>query len=149
MSVTAAGPASRESAPRRLAAPTAVLAAVAAATTYVGVVSPDRPGHYPVCPFLRVTGYWCPACGGLRCAHALTRGDLGAALHDNALVVVAGTVAALVWLRWTYRTWRGLPTDLPVPDRRWGWAALGALLVFAVLRNTPWGGWLAPPRVPS
>jgi hypothetical protein len=29
------------------------------------------------------------------------------------------------------------------------WAVLGALLVFAVLRNTPYGTWLAPPSVPS
>ncbi|MFC1412352.1 DUF2752 domain-containing protein [Streptacidiphilus sp. N1-12] len=143
MSVTAGRPA-----PRALAAPAVVLAAVAAATTYVGVVSPDRPGHYPVCPFLRVTGWWCPACGGLRCVHALTRGDLGAAVHDNVLVVVAGTVAALVWLRWSYRSWRGLPTAVPGLGRGWMWAVIGGLLVFAVLRNTPWGTWLAPPVVP-
>jgi hypothetical protein len=144
VSVTAGGPASR-----RLAAPTVALASVAAATAYVGVVSPDRPGHYPVCPFLRVTGWWCPACGGLRCAHALTRGDLGTALHDNALVVVAGTVAGALWLRWTYRAWRGLSNGPPAPGRALRWVMLGALLVFAVLRNTPWGGWLAPPVVRS
>ena len=138
-----------QAAPRRLAAPAVALATVAAATTYVGAVSPDRPGHYPVCPFLRVTGWWCPACGGLRCVHALTRGDLGAALHDNVLVVVAGTFAAVLWARWTYRSWRGLPTEPPALGRGWMWAVLGGLLVFAVLRNTPWGTWLAPPPVGS
>lgn len=144
MSVTAGQPASR-----RLAAPAVAFAAVAAATAYVGAVSPDSPGHYPVCPFLRITGWWCPACGGLRCVHALTRGDLGAALHDNVLVVVAGAVAAVLWLRWTYRVWRGLPVEPPGLGRGWMWAVLGALLVFAVLRNTPYGTWLAPPSVPS
>ena len=142
MSVPAGHPA-----PRTLAAPAAALAAVAAATTYVGLVSPDRPGHYPVCPFLRVTGWWCPACGGLRCVHALTRGDLGTALHDNALVVLAGIFAALVWLRWSYWSWRGLRPPPFRVGRRWAWAAGIAVLGFAVLRNTPWGGWLAPPVV--
>jgi hypothetical protein len=133
---------------RLLVAQAGAVVLAAAATGYVGAVSPDQPGHYPVCPFLRLTGWWCPACGGLRCVHALTRGDLVGALHDNALVVVAGTVAATLWLRWTYRTARGLPTAWPAPGRAWMWTVLGGLLVFAVLRNTPWGTWSAPPTVP-
>jgi hypothetical protein len=80
--------------------------------------------------------------------HALTRGDLGTALHDNALVVLAGGFAALVWLRWSYWSWRGLPVPPFRIGRRWAWAAGLAAVAFAVLRNTPWGGWLAPPSVP-
>ena len=130
-----------------LVAPAVAFGAVAAATAYVAAVSPDRPGHYPVCPFLRVTGWWCPACGGLRCVHALTRGDLAAALHDNVLVVVCATLALLGWARWTYRAARGLRTPAPEPGRAWVWGLIVAVLAFTVLRNTPWGSLLAPPRV--
>jgi hypothetical protein len=132
---------------RALVAPTVALGAVAAATGYVAAVSPDNPGHYPVCPFLRVTGWWCPACGGLRCVHALTRGDLAAALHDNVLVVLAAAFAVLCWARWTYRAAHGLRTPLPEPRRLQVWGLVAAVLLFTVLRNTPWGSLLAPPRV--
>jgi len=77
---------------------------------YVGLVDPNQPGHYPVCPFLRITGWWCPGCGGLRCVHALTRGDLRTALHDNVLVLAACTAAVLAWLHWTLRSARGQRT---------------------------------------
>jgi hypothetical protein len=133
---------------RTLTAPAVAFAAVAAATAYVGTVDPNRPGHYPVCPFLRLTGWWCPACGGLRCVHALTRGDLPAALHDNLLVVVSCTLAGLLWLRWTYRAAHGLRTPVAGPGRTWLWVLIAGLVAFTVLRNLPVGSFMAPPAVP-
>jgi Protein of unknown function (DUF2752) len=122
----------------------AALAAVASATAYVGLVDPNQPGHYPVCPFLRVTGWWCPGCGGLRCVHALTRGDLRTALHDNVLVLVAATAAVLVWARWTLRSARGQRTAFRAPGRASVFALVAVVLAFTVLRNTPAGAFLAP-----
>src|SRR5690606_29528852 len=49
----------------------AVTVAGAAATLVVATVSPEEPGHYPTCPFLALTGAWCPGCGSLRALHAL------------------------------------------------------------------------------
>ena len=57
------------------AVPAGVLAAVAGAFAYVGTVDPNEPGHYPVCPLLRLTGVYCPGCGGLRSAYAFVHGD--------------------------------------------------------------------------
>src|SRR3954454_6715325 len=71
----------------RLAVPAGLLAAVAGAFAYVGTVDPNHPGHYPVCPLYRLTGIYCPGCGGLRSAHSFIHGDLLAALQDNALAV--------------------------------------------------------------
>src|SRR5687768_7002451 len=65
--------------PRRLLGPAATALGVAGAAAYVSVVDPHQPGHYPACPFLAVTGLFCPGCGGLRCAHALAHGDVPAA----------------------------------------------------------------------
>lgn len=121
--------------------------AVGATTGYVAAVDPDRPGHYPVCPFLRLTGWWCPACGGLRCVHALTRGDLGTAVHDNVLVAVGCALAVLLWARWSWRAAHGRRAPVHVPGGVWSWALLGLLVGFALLRNLPVGSLLAPPAV--
>ncbi|MEU5277556.1 DUF2752 domain-containing protein [Streptomyces asoensis] len=127
----------------RLAVPAGILAAVVAAFAYVGTVDPNEPGHYPVCPLLRLTGLYCPGCGGLRSAHAFVHGDLVTALHDNAPAVAAYLGFAVLWTVWVVRAVRGRPVRLePGAARLW---ALGAfLLVFTVVRNLPFGDRLHP-----
>lgn len=107
-------------------------------------MDPNQPGHYPVCPFRQLTGWWCPGCGGLRCVHALTRGDLRTALHDNVLVLAACTAAVLVWARWTLRSARGQWTVFRGPGRTAAFALVAVVLGFTVLRNTSAGAFLAP-----
>ncbi|MEU0116859.1 DUF2752 domain-containing protein [Streptomyces bobili] len=127
----------------RLAVPAGVLAAVAGAFTYVAAVDPNEPGHYPVCPLLEVTGLYCPGCGGLRSAHAFAHGDLVTALHANAMGVAGYAVFAVLWTVWVVRVARGRPGRFdPGPVQLWTLGAL--LLVFTVVRNLPYGGWLHP-----
>ncbi|MFF5978399.1 DUF2752 domain-containing protein [Streptomyces olindensis] len=129
--------------PGRLAAPAGILTAVAAAFAYVGAVDPNEPGHYPVCPLLHYTGLYCPGCGGLRSAHAFVHGDLPAALHANALAVLGYLAFAVLWTVWVVHAVRGRPLRIdPRPGPVWGFGAL--LLVFTVVRNLPFGGWLHP-----
>ncbi|MET9813723.1 DUF2752 domain-containing protein [Streptomyces sp. NPDC006355] len=129
--------------PGRLAAPAGILAAVAAAFAYVGAVDPNEPGHYPVCPLLHHTGLYCPGCGGLRSAHAFVHGDLPAALHANALAVLGYLAFFALWAVWVVHAVRGRPLRIdPQPGLVWGFGAL--LLVFTVVRNLPFGGWLHP-----
>lgn len=128
---------------RRLAVPAGVLTAVVGAFAYVGAVDPNEPGHYPACPLLQVTGLYCPGCGGLRSAHAVVHGDFAAALQDNALAVVGYALFAVLWTVWVIRAARGRPLRLELtPVRLWTVGAL--LLVFTVVRNLPFGGWLHP-----
>ncbi|MGV4982698.1 DUF2752 domain-containing protein [Streptomyces sp. NRAIS4] len=128
---------------RRLTVPAGLLAAVAGSSAYVGAVDPNEPGHYPVCPLYRLTGLYCPGCGGLRSAHAFVHGDLLTALHDNALGVAAYLGFAGLWTVWTARTVRGRPMRMrPGPVHLWAAGAL--LLVFTAVRNLPSGGWLHP-----
>lgn len=123
--------------------PAGILAAVAGAFAYVGTVDPNEPGHYPACPLLRLTGLYCPGCGGLRSAHAFVHGDFAAALHDNAPAVLGYLGFAVLWTVWVVRAVRGRPTRAePTPALLW---TLGAILaVFTVVRNLPFGGWLHP-----
>ncbi|MYT27884.1 DUF2752 domain-containing protein [Streptomyces sp. MspMP-M5] len=129
---------------RRLAAPAGTLAAVAAAFTWVGTVDPNEPGHYPVCPLRHLTGLLCPACGGLRSAHAVAHGDLLAALAANAPAMAGYAAFALFWLVWVARAVRGLPTAGPRPRAAHWWALGGLLLVFTLVRNLPLGAGLRP-----
>ncbi|MGW7526352.1 DUF2752 domain-containing protein [Streptomyces sp. NPDC054783] len=128
---------------RRLAVPAGLFVAVAGAFAYVGAVDPNEPGHYPVCPLYRLTGLYCPGCGGLRSAHAFVHGDLLTALRDNALGVAAYLGFAALWTVWVVHAVRGRPVRLePRPAHLWAIGAL--LLVFTVVRNLPSGGWLHP-----
>jgi hypothetical protein len=72
-------------------------AAAAGALAYVGIVDPHKPGSlFPVCPFKLLTGWNCPACGGLRMTHDLLHANLSAAVVDNVFLLV-GIPALLAW----------------------------------------------------
>ena len=79
----------------------------AAALTYIGLVDPHRPGGvFPFCPFKLITGWNCPACGGLRMTHDVLHGDLPAAVVDNVFLLV-GLPLLAAWSIWRLR--RGRP----------------------------------------
>ncbi|MFB6982088.1 DUF2752 domain-containing protein [Streptomyces scopuliridis] len=128
---------------RRLLPPLATLAGVAAAFTYVGLVDPNETGHYPVCPLYGLTGILCFGCGGLRSAHAVAHGDWIAALGDNALATVGYPVFAVLWVVWVVRARKALPVTITLRPV-WWWALGGVILAFSVIRNLPFGSWLAP-----
>jgi hypothetical protein len=112
-------------------------------TGFVYAVNPEVPGHYPTCPFLALTGYYCPGCGSLRAMHALLHGDPGLALKRNPLVVavVAGLLAYVI--AWTVKRGRGQRLVWSPPN--WLlYSVLGVVLAFWVLRNVPGWTWLAP-----
>ena len=110
---------------------------------YVASVDPNVAGHYPTCPFLALTGLYCPGCGALRVVHALGHGDLMAALASNPFAVVALGYLAVTWVLWLKRTVTGgRPRWLAPPWVLYG--VLAAILVFWVLRNVPGWTWLSP-----
>jgi hypothetical protein len=96
------------------------------------------------CPFLALTGWQCPLCGGTRMGGALLQGDLGSALSANPLALVAVTALVGLSLLWTVELLGGPAVR---PPRRVGerlaripasvWLVLGAALAiaFGVLRN--------------
>ncbi|MFD4244451.1 DUF2752 domain-containing protein [Streptomyces sp. NPDC058525] len=129
---------------RRLRAPALTLAGAVAAFAYVGTVNPNEPGHYPVCPLLRLTGILCPGCGGLRSAYAFAHGDLITAFGANALAVAGYFVFAGFMLLWLIRAFRGGPVPRLALRPLYWWGIGGAALVFAVVRNLSFGSALAP-----
>ncbi|MEV8523555.1 DUF2752 domain-containing protein [Streptomyces sp. NPDC052000] len=123
--------------------PLGTLGAVAAAFAYVGAVDPNHPGHYPVCPLFRLTGVYCPGCGGLRSAHDFITGHFAAAVHANALAVAGYALFVALWIVWAVRSARGLPFKIALGDRQW-WLIGSVVLIFSVVRNLPLGSALAP-----
>lgn len=125
-------------------APYAALGAVAAASAYVAAVDPGHPGHYPTCPFLAVTGHYCPGCGTLRMVHALTHGHVAEAFGYNALAFLALPAVAYLWVRWAAAARRGRPLQATLL-RPWAIIAFTVVtVVFWVVRNLPAGHALAP-----
>ena len=128
---------------RGLVAPAAVAAAAATVTAYLAAVDPNQPGHYPTCPFLALTGWWCPGCGSLRTVHDLAHLDLAGALARNPFTVLAVPFLLLSWGLWLERTVTGRVPRRMAP----AWSLhllLGAIVAFWVLRNVPGWTWLSP-----
>lgn len=121
---------------------------LAAAVTLSGLlllhrVDPNQAGHYPTCPFLALSGLYCPGCGSLRMLHHLVDGDVVAALGMNPLGLLLVPVLLAYWGQWTYRVLTGRPRGAPLAS--WAvWAFLGVVIAFWVLRNLPGLQVLAP-----
>jgi hypothetical protein len=106
-------------------------ALLAGALAYVGLVDPHHPdSFFPVCPFRLLTGWNCPACGGLRMVHDVLHGDLAAAISDNVLLLVGiPLLAGWVLLRRRRGEW---PLTLPAAA-----TVMITLLAWTVVRNLP------------
>lgn len=98
---------------------------------YIGVVDPHRPGSvFPPCPFKLLTGWDCPACGGLRMTHDVLHGDLSAAVVDNVFLL-AGLPLFAIWGLWRVRRGRRALTPVVL-------AVVAVLaVVWTIVRNLP------------
>lgn len=103
----------------------------AGALAYIGLADPHRPGFlFPPCLFRMLTGWDCPACGGLRMTHDLLHGDLGAAVVDNVFVLV-GLPLLAIWMGTRWRLGKALfPVTAVV-------VIVAAVVVWTVVRNVP------------
>lgn len=73
-------------------------AAVVGALAYIRIGDPHSASFvFPPCPFHAITGWYCPACGGLRMTHDVLHGDIAAAFVDNAFALI-GLPLLLVWV---------------------------------------------------
>ena len=95
---------------------------------------PVRVPIYPQCLFNQVTGLDCPGCGSLRAMHALLHGNIAAALHFNAFLVLSLPLFAGLGFRFLRRK----KTESAFPIRPvWLWFYLAAFIGFGVVRDLP------------
>lgn len=116
--------------------PLAALGAGIVGLVYLWHTNPHVPGQLlPACPFHLLTGLLCPACGGSRMTYDLLHGDVVAAFHDNALLLVLGVPAAAYlggrWLAEGLRGRRYQPRMGAVGIS----STLGIALVWMIVRN--------------
>ena len=115
----------------------AVVALAAGGLSVSYLLDPSSSDLYPPCPFLALTGFYCPGCGTLRGLHQLARGHPLAALDLNPLMMlllpfVAYFLASRVMLAVTGRPLRTFFVRPAVI-----WTLLGVILLYWLLRNTP------------
>jgi Protein of unknown function (DUF2752) len=109
---------------------------------YVGLGDPHSPDFaFPPCPFKALTGWNCPACGGLRMTHDLLHGDIAAAVMDNVFLLV-GLPMLVAWLLVRRRRGQSL---MPMPAVV---VIAAAAITWTVVRNLP-GFPLVPTLLPG
>jgi Protein of unknown function (DUF2752) len=130
---------------QRIQLPVLLAGGILGVSVLLHLRDPHRSGSWGYCPWLLLTGTYCPACGSLRAVNDLTRGDVVAAASSNLILVGAVPVFAVWWLRSLVDGWRGTPGRRPARHQRvLAVAAVTVAVAFTVLRNTPAGAWLAP-----
>lgn len=130
---------------QRVTPPVLLAGGVLVASVALHVRDPHQSGSWGFCPWLVLTGTYCPGCGGLRAVNDLTRGDLGAAASSNLLFVSSIPLLVFFWGRWLRDSWAGV-RRVGNSRRASVYAAVfsAVALAFWLLRNLPVGGWLAP-----
>jgi uncharacterized protein DUF2752 len=121
------------------------LLAILGSAAILFLFNPAQSGFYPVCLFHQSTGLLCPGCGSLRALHQLLHGNVIAALHFNALLVLLLPVVAWLGCRSLIARLKHRAVDIQIRPG-WLWCGLAVLIVFGVLRNLPFAqtAWLAP-----
>ena len=145
--MTATLPAAHETHSRwpRVQKPALLAGGVLGASLLLHLRDPHQSGSYAYCPWLLLTGTYCPGCGGLRAVNDLTRGDFAGAASSNLLFVASLPAIAFFWLRSVHQRWTGVRRPLPMAVLVTLVAvAVVLVLVFWVVRNLPAGSWLAP-----
>ena len=99
----------------------------------LSATSPD------LCPVHRITGMWCPLCGGTRATRALLHGSLTEAIGYNPFALVVEALAVLLVLRWL--TNRRAGSNRPFISAYEAVVLFVLAGVFAIVRNLP-GMWV-------
>jgi hypothetical protein len=129
---------------RRMLPPVATTGGLALLTLALHLRDPHQQGSWGLCPSAAL-GIYCPGCGGLRAVNDLTNGDVGGALSSNVLVTLMIPVAVVLLSVWAVDRWRGRRRSVAWSRLRPVVVSLVTVMfVFAVVRNTGAGAWLAP-----
>ncbi len=105
--------------------------AAAGALAYVGFGNPHSPSFvFLPCPFKALTGWNCPACGGLRMTHDILHADWSAAFVDNAFLLI-GLPILLTWVLVRRSMGKQVSTTLAFV------VIIAAAVTWTVARNLP------------
>jgi hypothetical protein len=120
----------------RLGAST-VVAMAAGGLSVIYLLDPETSDLYPPCPFLALTGFYCPGCGTLRALHQLTRGHPLAALDLNPLMMLLLPFIVFFFASQALLAVTGRPLRTFFVRPAVIWTLLGVILLYWLLRNIP------------
>ena len=115
----------------------AVVALGAGGLSIIYLLDPSSSDLYPPCPFLALTGLYCPGCGTLRALHQLTLGHPVAALDLNPLMVLLLPFVAYFLASHAMLAVTGRPLRRFFVRPALIWTLLGIILVYWLLRILP------------
>jgi Protein of unknown function (DUF2752) len=99
--------------------------------------NPATSGVFPPCPFLWLTGWYCPGCGSLRALHQLLAGNLTAACAFNPFAVLSFPFLAYAAVSRTAFLLRGRYRPRVFLPGWFIWTLGAAIITFGILRNLP------------
>ncbi|GAA1470976.1 DUF2752 domain-containing protein [Corynebacterium felinum] len=71
----------------------------------IAIANPTEPDSIlPRCPTKTLLGIDCPVCGTTRMLYSLTHGNITAALHYNAIALLATLMLTWAWINWMLTT---------------------------------------------
>jgi hypothetical protein len=130
---------------KRLRPPVLLAAGLLGASVLLHLRDPHQSGSWGYCPWLMLTGTYCPGCGGLRAVNDLTNGEVAGAASSNLLFIASLPLIAALWGRSVVDRWRGERRRLdPQKALTYSLVFLGLALLFGIVRNLSFGAWLAP-----
>lgn len=98
------------------------------------IFNPAEYAFFPFCPFYKITGWYCPGCGGQRAFHALLHGHFLDALSDNFLIFIMIPIVVLKM----FQEFTGKRTILyQLQSSYFAYGFLCFLVIFTILRNLP------------
>ena len=115
----------------------AAVALAAGGLSALYLLDPGSSDLFPTCPFLALTGFYCPGCGTLRALHQLTLGHPVAALDLNPLMVLLLPFVAYFLASHAMLAATGRPLRKFFVRPELIWVLLGVVLVYWLLRNVP------------
>ncbi len=132
---------------QRIQPPVVIAVLVLAGSVALHLRDPHQQGSWGLCPWLLLSGTYCPGCGGLRAVNDLSHGEVLAAASSNLAFVLSIPVLLGIWVRSLVHRWRGVVRPWPPARVNLAWTlAIGSIAVFTVARNLPYGPlpWLVP-----
>lgn len=90
---------------------------------------------YPDCMLYKITGIYCPGCGGTRAVAELMKGNLLLSIRQNALVVVILVILFSLYIELFLKIVFGCRYKSPILNLKFLYCILIIFILYSVLRN--------------
>jgi hypothetical protein len=90
---------------------------------------------FPGCMFLRITGLYCPGCGGTRALQCLLKGDVLGSVRLNFITLIGVAIFLISFLQYTIIAFFNKKIRVLITYDILLWSLVISILAFWVIRN--------------